>query len=219
MRKIFNIFFIGSFVTCATTAPGSSPDEMSAEEHRAEAAAYTARAAEHQARYNSEAISRRRRRFPGGQSLSGVDFSFSETIYNPTRKHLRHARERSEHARQHAAAARALEAYEQQECGLFPKATRVRCPIMDQVDRVENIEGGIRMTLVDKAPIDAVLAHMRCHYAYARTQGRKGMNRCPLYLQNIVITQVGDRELSITSTSDDVTDEIRRRMADHIDGD
>ncbi len=63
----------------------------------------------------------------------------------------------------------------QAECGDFPPDTRKVCPLLGQVGSSENIEGGVRIVLVEGANAEAVKAHVRCHLTSAAKQGFKGM--------------------------------------------
>jgi hypothetical protein len=206
------IVLVGIVATlgCATVAPGARPDDMSAAEHRAAAKRDALKADEHGAKYDPD------------QNVIHTSFEhhdelyFPERVYNPTEEHLRHAEKYRDYARQHEEAARQLEKYEERECAALPKSTRVVCPLLGQVNQVEDIEDGVRIYLKSDRPTNAIVAHMRCHYAFGRTVGQKGMPNCPLYLKSLRIERTGDRVVSITTDDAEIVDEIRRRSRSHV---
>lgn len=166
-----------------------SPQEMSADAHRREATAIRDQARDEVARYDPTAMA--------GPSLSfgreGPTL-FPLTIYapfNPTLRHLYKSDELAEHARAHERAASEMEAFEEQECRAFPPATRAACPVLGPVS-VEDLPNGVRLHLPPQMPIDATLAHMRCHLAYARARGFAPTSTCPLYLRGTRIERHGD---------------------------
>lgn len=193
---------------CAT-ASGARPDDMSAAEHREAARRDEKKAAEEEAKYDPDAAR-------GEQSWNNKIY-FPEKIYNPTEKHQFNANEYKEYARQHREAAQKLEEYEVEECAAFPKSTRVKCPLIGNVERVEDIEGGARLYFFGDPPnIKAIAEHMRCHYAFGRKVGREGMPDCPLYLKDLDIEISGDRSVDITSNDAAVVEKIRKRSLHHV---
>ena len=60
--------------------------------------------------------------------------------------------------------------------------------------------------------VDAVVAHMRCHLAYARTRGFDTALGCPLYVRGTEIRRARDpRAVEIVGRDATVTNEIRSR--------
>jgi len=137
------------------------------------------------------------------------------TDYNPTEGHLAQAQQHQDLAAEHRAAAEELEAYEEHECARFPSQTRASCPLLGQVASVEDVDGGVRVVLSEGANAAAVADHMRCHLAYARTQGREGMDRCPLYVEGAAVDSEGDITLT-TNAGDAAVAELRRRARAHV---
>lgn len=160
---------------CAAPSPGARPDAMSAEAHRREATEHEREAGAHERRYDARA------KTPDDLDRYPQEFE----AYNPTAVYLRLAREHRTHAREHLDAAHLLEQFEEAECGAFAPETRVVCPLLGQVDRVEDIPDGVRVHLAEGVPRHPAAAHMRCHLAFARTRGRAGMLECPLYLSGV----------------------------------
>jgi len=195
---------------CATAA-GTHPDDMSVAEHQTAARLNEKIASEEEAKFDPDATAVR----PPPENYE--EEFFPETVYNPTEKHLLHAKKYRDYARQHKEAAQQLEEFEEEECAAFPKSTRVKCPLIGNVERIEDIEGGVRLNFFGNSPpINAVAAHMRCHYAFGRKIGREGMPDCPLYLKNLEIRISGDRAIDIISSDTAVVEKIRKRSRNHI---
>ncbi|NOZ00616.1 MAG: hypothetical protein GXP54_01845 [Deltaproteobacteria bacterium] len=195
------------FVTsCATTATGSRPDDMSYDEHLAAAELEKEKAKVQADKYDPKAVYTTPDWRQGGIGQ-----------YNPTGKYLVEAKQHLEHAKQHEAAATQLKAFEEQECGLFPPQTRSKCPLIGTVESVEPIDGGVAIHLKEGVSLDAVEAHSRCHVAFGNKYGRKGMSGCPLYLKDITVSKSPDgKVLRITSSDADVVESIRKRAEAHV---
>lgn len=181
---------------------------MSAEAHRREAAEHEREADEHESQYDADA------RVPDERLRYPQEFE----AYNPTAGYLRLAREHRRHALEHLEAAHALEQFEAAECGAFAPGTRAVCPLLGQVDGVDDIPGGVRVRLAKGVPRHAVAAHMRCHLAFARARGRGGMRECPLYLHGVGVELPPDSEaidLLVTDTGD--VEALRLRTHGHLE--
>lgn len=194
---------------CATTQ-GARPDDMSATEHRAHAAAEESEAAGHAEQYNPEASA--------DKSVQGGPGQWDTISYNPTALHKEQAEEHKEHAEAHRAAAAELEHFAEAECKSFPPATRKICPLLGTVEGVEEIEDGIAVRLSAELDREAALAHVKCHLAYARKEGRKGMDSCPLYVDGVV-ARVGTDDRIIELRVEDAEDlaTLRQRTRDHVE--
>lgn len=180
------------------------PDEMSAARHRQEAQGAEAEAKQHEKSYDPSAW----------QNPPDVDesYNFSVPIYNPTEWHLDEAERLREHAVQHQRAAKLLERFEQAECRHFPAATRASCPLLGPVTAIVDIPDGIRATFASGTRAGLVVAHMRCHYAYAQAQGFIDAASCPLYVKGIEIRPSADKTaVEIVSKDPNVSDAIRAR--------
>lgn len=170
------------FAGCGSTAAGVRPDDMSAEEHARQARAEEAAADRHEAQYDPAAVETREA--TGGVAARNEGGGAVRSV-NPTAVHREEAATHHEHAEQHAAAAQALRAYEAAECRAFPPETRAACPLLSDVTGVTDIAGGVRISFAPGAPLDALIARMRCHFAYARTRAYEGMQSCPLYIRGV----------------------------------
>jgi hypothetical protein len=91
------------------------------------------------------------------------------------------------HARQHAAAARALEQFEDDACAGIPPSSRAACPLLGPLVQLDEIPGGVRATFADAQRVPGAIAEMRCHYAFARARHFDESVVCPLYVDGIEI--------------------------------
>jgi len=185
---------------CGTSHETVKPDDMGAAQHREEAARENAAARQHAREYDPKATVPSTFHQAGGPT-SG-DYAFPLSVYNPTETQLQRADEHHAHARQHEKAAQELERFEAAECGGFPPAARAACPLLRPVTRIDDLGDGVRVTFAAGTPIDAVFAHMRCHYAYARTRAFDDAASCPLYVRGIEIKRAKD-PLAIDITTKD----------------
>lgn len=208
MRRVSGAVLFGALAV-ACGGQGTHADDMSVEGHRRAAAGEEAEAAEHQARYEEAT------RTPSGGRGVDPDLFYGLDVYDPAREHRREARQHRVLAEQHRAAAAALEAYEEQECARFPPETRVSCPLLGQVDSIEEVPGGVRLRFAEGVREDAVAAHMRCHLAYARSHGREGMDRCPLFVEGARVGSSDGITLT-TDAGDAAVAELRRRARAHV---
>lgn len=172
---------------CSGKAEGVRPDDMSAEQHRAAARREEAVAATQKAEWNPNAV------VPNPPSpvqapVAGEGtYAYALPAYNPTDWHLAEARKHEAHARQHEAAAVSLERFERAECKDFPPATRPSCPLLGPAEDIHDIDGGVVIRFAPSVRVDAIVAHMKCHLAYARAQGYQDAPTCPLYLPGLSI--------------------------------
>jgi hypothetical protein len=209
---------------CSWLRPGTRPDDMSAQAHRREAEEHARWEAEHQRAYHPEARSRagaspefgphpQRSRF--GYRYSDLYWDVRE--YNPTQVHRDRAKRHSDLAREHAKAARALEEFEESECQAFPRETRVVCPLVAQVESMQDVFGGVRVHLAEGVNVNAAMTHLRCHQAFARARGREGMDSCPLYMPGVWVERFrSSREVDLLALDPDDVDELRRRAREHL---
>ncbi len=195
-------------IGCGGVGPGTEPDAMSAEAHREEASEEAGDARAHERRY--EAWARRSR---GGHRRDPQQLE----PYNPAAVYRRLARQHHRQAREHLEAARILGEFEEAECGAFPPDIRVVCPLIGQVDAVEDVSTGVRVRLAEGIDVDAAIAHMRCHLAFAGTQGRVGMDTCPLYLRGIRVERVAQsRSIDLVPGNPDDLEALRLRTHLHV---
>jgi hypothetical protein len=180
---------------------------MSAAQHREEAKRHVVAAETHERQYN-----------PGvtaplpPDDATGAGYNFTASSYNPTEWHLAEANRLREHAGQHRKAAQALERFEANECKAFPPTTRAACPLLGPVTSIDDIGGGVRVSFAPGTRVDAVVAHMRCHFAYAQAQGFAEAAACPLYVRGIDIRRGSDAlSVEIVSKDPGTTAEIRAR--------
>jgi hypothetical protein len=181
------------------------PDDMSASAHREQALHEQAKADGEYAKYDPAA---RQRILITGRGPQGTWAS----SFNPTDEHRDNAARIEQHAQEHLAAAAELESFADQACRPFAPRVRAACPALGPIAFVENIRGGVRMHLQRDMPLDAVIAHMRCHLAYAREHGYLQVPDCPLYLRGVEIRPAADGSgVELIARDRDTIDELRRR--------
>lgn len=196
---------------------GSEHGAMSAGAHRNESDSHAREAREHRDAYDPDAripsyepFRASRSRFPNG------DFYWPSGAYNPSERHLGHAREHEQHAMEHLAAARELDAFEEGACAAFPAETRSACPLAGHVEAVEPVRAGARVRLDADIDMNAAMAHMRCHVAFARSRAPR-LDSCPLYLPGVRVERVGgSREVELTVSDDAEVAKLRALALGHL---
>jgi hypothetical protein len=208
--KLMPLLLATYLIGCGGSQQTVRPDETSAEGHRQQAKREGDLAHQETNAYSPAASRPSPFRDPIAQKDS--DYLYSVPVYNPTEGHLREADKHRQHARQHEAAAQYLERYEQAECKDFPPATRAACPLLGPALSIDDIPGGVRVRLTQATRVDAVVAHMRCHFAYAQSRGFDAVAGCPLYMRGIDIRRGADPlTIEITSADPSAAREIRAR--------
>ena len=183
------------------------PDDMSASAHRERAQEEYAKADRDLMKYDPYARAYER---AGSQRIASGDATYA--TYNPTDFYRTDAQKKTKHAQEHLAAAAELERFTHQACKPFSPTVKTACPVLGPVASVEDIGGGVRVHLQPGAPVDAVMAHMRCHLAYAREQGWQPAPDCPLYLRGVDIRRSDDGQaIELTAKDGKTIDELRRR--------
>lgn len=216
MRTVCIMFVaaVGALSISGCASDGTKPDDMSAAEHRAAAKSERTEAEKHDRQYDPSAT-RSGDPTRGSGAVPGVDDVYWDTdAYNPTLSHQSEAESHRRLARAHEAAARSLEQFEEGECKAFPASTRPSCPLLGPVAAAEDIEGGVRLRLSEGFAVKPVADHVRCHFAFARTQGYEGMDACPLYLQGLRVEE-GDGYIDLLLDDPAQLDELRRRARNH----
>jgi hypothetical protein len=166
---------------CAHT----KPDEMSAADHRAQAAQHEKQARSAEDRFDPDA-----RRSPYPWEIPWTEHT-PQRLDNPTIDNLRAAEAQRAHAAEHRQAATELEQFEETACVCIPAEGRASCPLVTSyIIRVEEASFGARLLLKKDAPIDRVEGQMSCHLAFAKTRGFSGMPDCPLYRKGVTIRRV-----------------------------
>jgi hypothetical protein len=147
----------------------------------------------------------------------GSGFIYGTDTYDPAARHRAQAGRHEQLAAEHEAAAEALESFENAECAQFPPATRASCPLIGSIASVRDVDGGVEITLAEDANAPAILAHIRCHLAYAATRGREGMESCPLYIRGVPVA-AGDSERTIVLSVADASllSELRLHTRAHL---
>jgi hypothetical protein len=227
-RGWISIFLLLLSGGCSQFGSGTEPDAMSAEAHEHASSQHIEKALEHEQRYRPDVeVPRSSDRsddpeFSDYYSASDTnyfnDYHWGADTYNSTERHLRHGERHRLHADAHEGAARELKTYEELQCGAFPVETRQLCPLLGQVESVEDVPGGVRIRFSEGVDVNAAVAHMRCHLAFARSKGRSGMDSCPLYLAGIEISRAAARpEVDLLADDASTLELLRQRVRAHVD--
>jgi hypothetical protein len=199
---------------CGAPGPTVRPDETSVAGHRREASRENALADQHQTQFAPGHTLPSPYRDP---ITSEPDLFYGPTIYNPTDAFLDAADKHRAHARQHEAAARKLEAFEEMQCKDFPPAARAACPLLGPALALENIPAGVRITFTPAVRVDAVVAHMRCHLAYAQAQGFPSDSPCPLYIRGVEVNREGTTSVvDLTSRDHAIVARIQHEAKEEV---
>jgi hypothetical protein len=187
------------------------PEDMSAEAHRAEAGHERDLARDQMSHYDPTQTSADPPFIDNG--LRPAPFLlFPMNRYNPTERRLAAADAHLRHAEQHERAAAALERFEDAQCGALPADTRAACPLLLEVVQIVNVPGGVRIVFTREVPLDAIVARMQCHLAYARTRGYDTADDCPLYVRGVRIERIpGLPAIDILARDPATIEQIRSR--------
>jgi hypothetical protein len=185
-------------VSCAHTR------EMTAPEHRAEAARHQQVAANEEARFDArETRPTLAARSPFIEEGPGLE------LYNPSAAHLNEADRQMRAAFEHLQAAQQLEKFEDVACAGISVAERIGCPLLaPHVQSVEEVAQGLVLHLKPTAPAKSLAAQMRCHLAYAMANGFDRAP-CPLYVKGVKIALNGERSIDVRSPDARVAGEVR----------
>lgn len=147
--------------------------------------------------------------------IAGSDFAFEGTTFNPTEGHNIQAQKHRKHADVHLAAAAALRSAEEEACTSIAPESRSWCPLLGPIVATENTSDGVRISIKEGTNVEEMLARARCHIAYGNTQGREGMDRCPLYVKGVQVEQTGPNTIELTVKGKANMQELQERVAAH----
>jgi hypothetical protein len=199
-----------ALASCAGAGPAVRPDDMSAAQHHDEARREESAARRETALYDPGAA-----RPSPLRDATGDDWLHTVPTNDLTDRHLAEAEKHRAHARQHEAAARFLERSEEVECRDIAPAERAACPLLGPVVAITDIRGGVRVVFQDGTPVEAVVARMRCHYAFARARAFEPAITCPLYVRGIDIQRAVDpMAVDLTAQGGAAAQAIRARSRD-----
>ncbi len=214
-RHFFGLITVGLALGFGCGGSGTRPEDMSAEAHRREAQKHQTQSFAHADQDDLDAT---RLNPSGGAASPNAELDFGVTDYNPTAIHRAEAELHQQHAEDHRRAAEQLERFEQAECGSFPVSTRPLCPLLGQVASVERLSNGVRIRFIEDANAEAIEAHARCHIAFAQTQGRKGMDPCPLYVKGVQVASEHAEPMSMDLVAEDTraVKQVQQRTETHV---
>jgi hypothetical protein len=184
---------------CASSAP--KPDDMSAAAHRGEADRERTEARALLSRAADPARSERPI-VPGVDARRGPWVDPYPEVEKQGPASLQRADVLLRHAREHERAAAELERFEEAECRELPAASRAACPLLHDVVGISDIPGGVRIVFADAVAVPDVVAHIRCHLAYARARAYAGAEDCPLYVRGVEASADGGHAILLRATHD-----------------
>ena len=172
----------------ACGSPEVRIDETTEEGHKAEAAKERREAVAEQAQFDPQAQTVRE---VGPSGPAGIEGGAGVLItVNPTAAHLAEAEAHRKHAKQHEAAAVALENFQNEACNGVPTADRVSCPMLYSDVRT-TLPNGVRLYTGSKR-LPEVLASIRCQLAFARAHGYTDPSLCPFAQKDVVAKPSAD---------------------------
>jgi hypothetical protein len=178
------------------------PEEMTADEHRAEARAHSDKAKQEQAQYQDGRTVRFPSRTPFGEP---GDWAW----YNPTEHHLNRADSELRKSAAHSAAAQALESFEDAACQQIPRAERAACPLLASwVSQIQETRTGLRLVLKGNVDSADVNRRLNCHLAYARASGFDRPS-CPLFMKGMAIAVEQAGVLAVTGEDAEVARKLQ----------
>ena len=131
--------------------------------------------------------------------------------YNPTDVHLAEADRQMREAFEFQQASERLAKYEDAACNGISKELRTACPVVaPHVDRIQERVEGVTLHLKPGAPAKALVAQMRCHFAFAEAT-RFDRVPCPLYIKGVKIELRGSDEIDVFSSDPEVAAQVRRQ--------
>jgi hypothetical protein len=186
--------------SCATTRS----EELTEAEHRAEAVRHVKKAQQEEAKYQPGATVHAPARTPfADPGTEWVD-------YNPTEQHLANADAEMKKAAEHAQAANALAAFEDEACKDISPAERAACPLLaSQVKQVRETRSGIRLMMKDPAAVKGIHQRLACHLAYATANGFDAPS-CPLFVKGMVLRR-DEGTIEMTGSTPDVVSQLQQQ--------
>jgi hypothetical protein len=191
-------------LSCVRAQP--PPPEMTALQHRIEAAEHDNTARAEQAKFNPAATE-------PYQSRSEIDPlpAGAKIVYNPTVAHLAAADAEMRAAAAHVAAAERLEAFENVACMDIPRAERAACPLLaSKVAQVRETAIGIELVFNPGVDSYDINRRLSCHLAYAEANGFARPS-CPLFVRGIALRLVSEGVLELSGKTPEVVSELQRQ--------
>ncbi len=187
-----------------TACRHTSPNEMSAKEHLAEAQAHQTAADRERTLYNPMEPRRLPAIVPRPETPEGWDFD-----WNPSAQHLAQADREMARAAEHSAAATALKTFEDKACANIAKEQRAACPLFaSAVKTVSSTSSGIRLLLTPSASGEDIYRRLSCHLAFAQANGFDSPS-CPLFVKGAQLRRMSDKVFEFWSDVPSVAQSLR----------
>ena len=185
------------------------PTDMTAAEHRNEAAILKAEAQNEKNQY----APRDARPMPMSMSVIGQVPEDRIENYNPSDEHLAKADADMRAAAEHLAAAKKLDSFEAQACQGLTVAERSSCPLLaSSVSQIRHVLMGFQMVMKPGVDVEKTKQMLSCHLAYAE---RTGFDKpsCPLFIKGSTIHKVGDTMIEFSGPTPQVAAELQAQAA------
>ncbi len=181
------------------------PDELTVEEHRAEAVAHQSAAARERAQYEPSASVA----IPAVRGPTSPPLTDWPQTYNPSAEHLVVADAELRKAAEHLAAAKALESFENAACEAIPPPARAACPLLaSAVSEVRQVPTGVELVLRADADALEINRRLNCHLAYAVAAGFDRRS-CPLFVKGMRIRLVRPSVLELSGSTLTIAREVQ----------
>lgn len=141
------------------------------------------------------------------------DIMYRDTTYHPNLLQLA-IRRRIEHAAKHRSQAKALASSESEECRVVLPEERAQCPLLEAVEGVDRIPGGVRLRLASWVDPETFLHHVRCHMS--DTHPGPAAQVCPLYVPRVSVRTASAHHVDILASEPGELEELMRRVEQHL---
>jgi hypothetical protein len=179
--------------------------DLTAAEHRNEAAILTSRAQQQQAEAPP----------PDNRALPMMMPNISDipeervTTYAPNDAYLARADADLRAANAHLAAAKKLEAFEAQACRGLSVGEKSACPLLaSSVAQVRHTAAGFQLVMKPGVDVAKTSQMLTCHLAYAETTGFDRPS-CPLFMKGSSIERVGETIIEFKGSSPNVAADLQ----------
>lgn len=188
---------------CLPWLLGGCAHDLTASEHRAEAARHQEIADAQRAQPD-----RTDNLYAAGPRSPFSDEAATLRPYNPSAARINEADRQMRESFEHLQAAQQLEKFEDAACAGISAAERIGCPLLaPHTSWVEETGEGLRVHLKPDAPAQRLAAQLQCHLAFSQA---RGFDRapCPLYVKGVKIT-LEDNAIDFRSANAQVASQVR----------
>lgn len=203
LRPALGVFLFGFSILSCTHV---QPHEMTAAEHRQEAALHESAAERAREKFDPTATAVSPS--PPPTFNDPGDWSWS---YNPTTQHLAQADDEMREAAAHLRAAKELERFEDKACAGVSVEQRTSCPLLASwVTTIDETKTGLLLHLKPGISADSTARVLNCHLSYAYA---KGFDRpsCPLFVKGLTITTKENTKVEFVGESPEAISAMKQQ--------